>query len=278
MRLSPSTRRTLATIAAFLMLLVGLLLAASKVDDDSSGDPNPAPSSSPSAPASTAPADPSPSTPLTSEPTTSEPIPSPTDTAYNITAHAAPRMAFRRPGRGRYGGRLKQHETTSVRVRRPTMAEVMPVARALVTASAEDDTEDRPADRGRVAPRWRHPRGPDTREPAPRPCTCGHPRGGVPGHVAHDVRRAGRGEAEHDRRAAESRRALRPVEGSPGKANQLHNVPCGVAVDELEGGRQTGPLTQIGPLVVLLHVLPLGWLSDASPDHRQQSQLLSATH
>lgn len=84
MRLSPSTRRTLATIAAFLMLLVGLLLAASKVDDDSSGDPNPAPSSSPSAPASTAPADPSPSTPLTSEPTTSEPIPSPTDPAYNI--------------------------------------------------------------------------------------------------------------------------------------------------------------------------------------------------
>jgi hypothetical protein len=77
MRISTSTRRTLATIAAFLMLLAGLLLAASQLGDDSSGDTNPTPSSSPSAPATTAPVDPSPSSPPTSDPT-SEPMPTPT--------------------------------------------------------------------------------------------------------------------------------------------------------------------------------------------------------
>jgi len=86
MRFSPSTRRTLATIAAFLMLLAGLLLAASKLGDDSSGAPNPTPSSSPS----TAPADPSPSTPPTSEPPRPTPSPTapmpsdPTDGSCNI--------------------------------------------------------------------------------------------------------------------------------------------------------------------------------------------------
>ncbi|MEU1273470.1 hypothetical protein [Streptomyces sp. NPDC005799] len=74
MRFSASTRRTLATVAAFLMLLAGLLLAASKLGDDSSGAPDPTPSSSPTAPATTAP--PSPSTPPASEPP--RPAPSPT--------------------------------------------------------------------------------------------------------------------------------------------------------------------------------------------------------
>ncbi|MEU2585278.1 hypothetical protein ABZ612_20420 [Streptomyces avermitilis] len=54
MRLPTSTRRTLATVAAFLMLLAGLLLATSKLGDDTS-EPAPAPSSSPAAPTPAAP-------------------------------------------------------------------------------------------------------------------------------------------------------------------------------------------------------------------------------
>ncbi|MFJ6558115.1 hypothetical protein ACIQNT_38740 [Streptomyces luteogriseus] len=82
-----STRRTLASIAALLVLLAGLLLAVSQLGDDSASGTNPQPTSSPSAPPSTGPADPSPSSPHTSEPpSTPEPtMPSdPTPTACNI--------------------------------------------------------------------------------------------------------------------------------------------------------------------------------------------------
>lgn len=59
MSFSTSTRRTLASIAALLVLLAGLLLAVSQLGDDSAGGSHPQPTSSPSA----GPGDPSPSRP-----------------------------------------------------------------------------------------------------------------------------------------------------------------------------------------------------------------------
>lgn len=82
MSFSTSTRRTLASIAALLVLLAGLLLAVSQLGGDSAGGSHPQPTGSPSAPPSTGPSSP----PTSEPPSTPEPTmpPDPTPTACNI--------------------------------------------------------------------------------------------------------------------------------------------------------------------------------------------------